>query len=202
MRALEDGDSSGQSRRGDWSGRRHGRRSERGPVVGAGGEADPRRGHRQLGRHGRGGAIRAQGRDARAGLGPAQGPGRVAVADRVYEASRAVVIGIGTRPSIPPIPGLGDLPYWTNREVLEAEVVPRSLAVLGGGAIGVELAQALSRFGAKVTILEAAPRLVAAEEPEASAVLEDVLRREGLGVITSAGVEAVRGSSGQFHIDA
>jgi pyruvate/2-oxoglutarate dehydrogenase complex dihydrolipoamide dehydrogenase (E3) component len=134
------------------------------------------------------------------GWGRLIGPGRVAVADRVYEASRAVVIGIGTRPSIPPIQGLADLPFWTNRELLESEVIPRSLAVLGGGAIGVELGQALSRFGAKVTILEAAPRLVADEEPEASAVLEAVLRREGLGVVTAARVETVRRSSDQFDI--
>ncbi|HEV3366919.1 MAG TPA: FAD-dependent oxidoreductase, partial [Acidimicrobiales bacterium] len=75
------------------------------------------------------------------GWGRLEGPNRVAVGDRVIEAGRAVVVGIGTRAWTPPVPGLSDTPYWTNREAIETEEVPASLGVLGGGAIGVELAQ-------------------------------------------------------------
>jgi pyruvate/2-oxoglutarate dehydrogenase complex dihydrolipoamide dehydrogenase (E3) component len=135
------------------------------------------------------------------GWGRLAGPGRVEVDGRVFEARRAVVVGIGTRASIPPVPGLADTPYWTNRELLEAESAPNSIAILGGGAIGVELAQALSRFGSLVTIVEAAPRLVAAEEPEASALLTEVFGREGIEVLAGARVGAVRHGDGRFTID-
>jgi pyruvate/2-oxoglutarate dehydrogenase complex dihydrolipoamide dehydrogenase (E3) component len=135
------------------------------------------------------------------GWGRLAGPGLVQVDDRVFEARRAVVINIGTRASIPPIPGLADTPYWTNREVVEAEAAPSSLAVLGGGAIGVELAQALARFGTTVTIVEAAARLVAAEEPEASTLLAEILEREGIDVVTSARVASVRHAEGRFTLE-
>ena len=101
------------------------------------------------------------------GWGRLEGPSRVAVGDEVIEAGRAVVINTGTRAWIPPVAGLAGTPYWTNREAIETEQVPSSLAVLGGGAIGVELAQVFRRFGSEVTVLEAGPRLVGPEEPEA-----------------------------------
>ena len=87
------------------------------------------------------------------GWGRLEGPKRVAVGDRIIEADRAVVLNIGTRAWIPPVAGLAGTPYWTNREAIETEEVPASLAVLGGGAIGVELAQVFRRFGADVTVL-------------------------------------------------
>ncbi len=108
------------------------------------------------------------------GWGRLEGPGRVAVGDRIFEADRAVVINVGTRPSVPPVDGLGATPYWTNRQAIEAEEVPGSLAVLGGGAIGAELAQMFRRFGSSVTVLEAGPRLLGPEEPEAGQLLEQV----------------------------
>jgi pyruvate/2-oxoglutarate dehydrogenase complex dihydrolipoamide dehydrogenase (E3) component len=78
------------------------------------------------------------------GEGRIVGPGRVAVGDRVFEVRRAIVIATGTHPTIPPIPGLGRVPYWTNREAIEAKELPSSLLVLGGGAVGAELAQAFA----------------------------------------------------------
>ena len=93
------------------------------------------------------------------GWGRLDGPRRVIVGDRVIEAERAVVIGIGTRAFIPPVAGLADTPYWTNRQAIETEDVPDSLTVLGGGATGVELAQVFRRFGSEVTVIEAGPRL-------------------------------------------
>src|SRR5204863_4891670 len=81
-------------------------------------------------------------------------------------AERAVVLATGTAAVIPPIPGLADARPWTNREATAAKEVPRRLLVLGGGAIGVELAQGFRRLGADaVTVVEAAPRLLAHEEP-------------------------------------
>jgi pyruvate/2-oxoglutarate dehydrogenase complex dihydrolipoamide dehydrogenase (E3) component len=128
------------------------------------------------------------------------GPGRVAVGDCVIEASRAVVIATGARAWIPPVAGLLDTPYWTNREAIETEKVPDSLVVLGGGAIGVELAQAFSRFGGMVTVVEAAPYLVGPEEPEAGHLLAEVLRSEGIEVHTGAVVESVNHDGRQFTL--
>jgi pyruvate/2-oxoglutarate dehydrogenase complex dihydrolipoamide dehydrogenase (E3) component len=134
------------------------------------------------------------------GWGRLDGPGRVIVGDEVITASRAIVIGVGTRAWIPPIEGLDATPFWTNREILEAIDAPPSLIVLGGGAIGVELAQALSRFGTRVTVLEAGPRVVGPEEPEASEILTDVLRAEGIEVLTSASITSVHHDGTSFEV--
>ncbi len=74
-------------------------------------------------------------------------PGEVSVGDRVFGARRGIVIATGAAPTAPPIPGLADVPYWTNREAVETEQLPRSLAIIGGGAVGVEFAQVYARFG-------------------------------------------------------
>jgi pyruvate/2-oxoglutarate dehydrogenase complex dihydrolipoamide dehydrogenase (E3) component len=125
------------------------------------------------------------------GQGTIIAPGQVAVGDDVLRARRAIVIDTGTTPAIPPIPGLAGTPYWTNHQAIEAEQVPDSLIVLGGGAIGAELAQVFSRFGAEVTVVEALDRLLPPEEPEAGALLAEVFGREGIGVRTGAKVEHV-----------
>lgn len=124
------------------------------------------------------------------GRGVLDGPGRVRVGDRTFAARRGVVVATGTSPAVPPIPGLADVPYWTNRDAVKAERAPVSLVVLGGGAIGVELGQAFARFGSRVTLIEAMDRVLAAEEPEASGVVAGVLRAEGIDVRT--GRKAVR----------
>jgi pyruvate/2-oxoglutarate dehydrogenase complex dihydrolipoamide dehydrogenase (E3) component len=126
------------------------------------------------------------------GEGRIVGPGRVAVGDRVVEARRGVVVATGTRATIPPIPGLARVPYWTNREAIEAKELPSSLLVLGGGAVGAELAQVFARFGVEVTVVEVLERLVPGEEPEAGELLADVFAREGIAVHTGASVTAVR----------
>src|SRR5690349_3926770 len=103
-----------------------------------------------------------------------RGRGRI-VADRTvevdgdrYVASRGVVLNTGTTAAVPPIDGLADTPFWTNREAVSATEAPSSLVVIGGGAIGLELAQTFARFGSDVVVLEVAPRILGPEEPEAS----------------------------------
>lgn len=134
------------------------------------------------------------------GRGRLVGPGRVAVGDDELVASRAVVIATGTRPSVPPIPGLADTPYWTNHQAIEATDVPATLAVIGGGAIGLELAQVFARFGARVTVLEVADRLLALEEPESSELLDRVLAKEGLDVRTGVTIDAVSHDGSWFTV--
>lgn len=110
------------------------------------------------------------------------GPGRVDVDGTLFEATKGVVIATGTEPVVPSIDGLTDTPYWTNRDAAATEEVPKSLIVLGGGAVGLELAQAFSRFGADVTVIEAADRLLPGEEPEASAIAKGALESDGIDV--------------------
>src|SRR5579862_608366 len=138
------------------------------------------------------------------GRGVITGPGSVTVfsasGSRVLQARRGIVINSGTAPAIPPVQGLAGTPYWTNREIVQAEQVPESMIVLGGGAIGCELAQAFSRFGTEVTVVEALPRLLSFEEPEAGDLIERVFTREGIKVCTSAPAERVSYREGCFSV--
>jgi pyruvate/2-oxoglutarate dehydrogenase complex dihydrolipoamide dehydrogenase (E3) component len=119
---------------------------------------------------------------------------------QVLAARRGIVINCGTDPAIPPIAGLADTPYWTNREIVQAEQVPKSLIVLGGGAIGAELAQVFARFGTAVTVVEALPRLVSFEEPEASELIGRIFTAEGITVCTNAPAERVSYHGSHFTV--
>jgi pyruvate/2-oxoglutarate dehydrogenase complex dihydrolipoamide dehydrogenase (E3) component len=130
------------------------------------------------------------------GRGKIIAPGRVAVGNDVLRARRGIVINTGTVPAIPELPGLAGTPYWTNHEAIEAQQVPESLIVLGGGAIALELAQVYSRFGARVTVVEDSGRLLPLEEPEAGELIAEVFRREGIDVRTGAKAESVRHEGG------
>jgi pyruvate/2-oxoglutarate dehydrogenase complex dihydrolipoamide dehydrogenase (E3) component len=135
------------------------------------------------------------------GEGRIVAPGRVAVGDRVVEARRGIVVATGTRAAIPSIPGLEQVPRWTNREAIEAKELPSSLIVLGGGAVGVELAQVFARFGVEVTVIEALDRLVPGEEPEAGRLLAEVFERERTAVRTAARVGRVRRDGARVAVD-
>jgi pyruvate/2-oxoglutarate dehydrogenase complex dihydrolipoamide dehydrogenase (E3) component len=108
-------------------------------------------------------------------------------------ARRAVVLATGTTPLVPPIPGLGEARPWDNRDATAAKQIPRRLLVLGGGSVGVELAQAFRRLGAEeVTVVEGADRLLVREEPFAGEEVEAAFRAEGMTVITGARMVAAR----------
>jgi pyruvate/2-oxoglutarate dehydrogenase complex dihydrolipoamide dehydrogenase (E3) component len=138
------------------------------------------------------------------GLGRITGRGEVTVntADgvRVLRARRGILINTGTEPAIPPIPGLSGTPYWTNREAIETEDVPQSLIVLGGGAIGAELAQVFTRFGTRVSVVEAQSRLLPLEEPEAGDLLAAAFKREGIAVRNGTKAEQVSHDGQQFSV--
>jgi pyruvate/2-oxoglutarate dehydrogenase complex dihydrolipoamide dehydrogenase (E3) component len=135
------------------------------------------------------------------GAGRLVGDRQVEVGDTTYVARRGVVLNPGTDPVVPPIEGLADTPYWTNRDVVRLRELPGSLLVIGGGAIGVELSQALHAFGVDVTILELAPRLLPPEEPEAAAALEKALTAAGIRVLTGVTIESVAYADGGFTVD-
>jgi pyruvate/2-oxoglutarate dehydrogenase complex dihydrolipoamide dehydrogenase (E3) component len=141
---------------------------------------------------------RLEGKGARFVRGRARltGPSSVEVDGITITARRALVLATGQRAWVPPM--FESVPHWTNRELIESESVPASLLVIGGGAIGLELGQVMQRFGATVTIVEAGPRLAGPEEPEASELITEVLRHDGVGVHTGVAIEEVEahGSTG------
>lgn len=118
------------------------------------------------------------------------GPGEVEVDGSVISAER-IVIATGSEPHIPPIEGLEQAGYWTNREATALASVPDSAIVLGGGPVGVELAQMLRRFGAEVHLIEAADRLLAREDPRVSELLLDALKQDGIRVRLGGEVTSV-----------
>ncbi len=134
------------------------------------------------------------------GHGRLTGAGQVEVAGQTYAASRGVVLNTGTEPGVPPVDGLADTPYWTNRDAVRVTDLPASLIVIGGGAIGLELAQAFSRFGVTVSVVEVADRILAPEEPEASAVVAGALASEGIQVRTGVSISNVSYADGAFEV--
>ena len=110
-------------------------------------------------------------------------PGAVSVGGSVLRA-RGFVIATGSRPTVPPVPGLAEAGYLTSENVFGLGELPARLAVLGGGSAGCELAQAFSRLGSQVTVIEVAPRLLPAADPAVSHLIEEVFHAEGIGVRT------------------
>ena len=124
------------------------------------------------------------------------GPRSVEVDGTTYEASRGLVIASGAAPAVPPIDGIEDVDYLTNHEAVETETLPESLLVLGGGVVGLELGQAMSRFGTKVTVVEAEERLLPLLEPEVGALIAEVFEGEGIEVFTGRHADRVAQTDG------
>jgi len=116
------------------------------------------------------------------GRGVITAPKTVQVGDDTYVASKGIVIATGTQALVPPIPGLEGTPYWTNKEFVQVETLPESMVVLGGGVIGLELGQAVSRFGVKVSVVEGQERLLANFEPEVGDNMKETLTNGGIDV--------------------
>ena len=119
------------------------------------------------------------------------GPHGIELADGTQIEADRIALTTGTEASIPPIPGLAEGPFWTNREAIwEPDHVPSSLAVIGSGAIGIEFAQMYSRFGAEVTAFETDPRILPGEDEAAATALTPVLEREGIRLLTRVSIES------------
>jgi dihydrolipoamide dehydrogenase len=128
------------------------------------------------------------------GAGRLVGDRQVAVGDApAIQARRAVVLSTGSSAVVPPIPGLAEVRPWDNRSATAAKELPARLLVLGGGAVGVELAQAFHRLGsAEVTVVEGLPRLLPREEPFAGEQVREAFMREGIGVRLGTLLASVR----------
>jgi len=137
-------------------------------------------------------SLQAHGVRLLRGTGTIRGPREVTVNGQTLVARRGLVISTGTMPVIPGIDGIDGVGFWTNREAIETAELPRSLLVLGAGAVGLELAQVFRRFGVRVTIVEAEDHVLPMEEPENGAAMEEVLRAEGVELRTATKCLAVR----------
>jgi pyruvate/2-oxoglutarate dehydrogenase complex dihydrolipoamide dehydrogenase (E3) component len=138
--------------------------------------------------------LREKGIDLHRGDAHIDGPGRITIGGETIETER-IVVATGSDPVIPPVEGLKDVNYWTNREATGLTEVPESVVVLGGGPVGVELAQALRRFGAKVTIVEG-HRLLAREGEQAGEAIVKQLASEDIDIHVGMHAEQVSQSNG------
>src|SRR5262245_7090748 len=125
-------------------------------------------------------AIQATGATLFRGEGTLTDARTIDVAGERLVVKRALVIANGSTAVIPPISGLDTIEFWTNRQAAVPTELPGSLAILGGGAIGVELGQAFARIGSRVTVIEAGPKFLGLEEPEAGAALRPHLEADGI----------------------
>jgi dihydrolipoamide dehydrogenase len=140
--------------------------------------------------------LESAGAEVVRGVARIVGPGKVEVsrqgeATRTLE-SRNIVLSTGSDPVIPPIDGLEDAGYWTSRDATSARELPSSIVVLGGGPVGVEMAQVYVRFGVKTTLVEGNDRILARDHPRSSEVVAAQLREEGVDIRTGVHATAVR----------
>jgi len=141
-------------------------------------------------------AIEATGAKLFRGEGTLTDPRTIAVHGERLVARRALVIANGSTAVIPNIPGLNTVEFWTNRQAAIPRELPARLAILGGGAIGIELGQAFARLGSKVTVIEAGPSFLHLEEPEAGAALRPHLEADGITLTIGDPCVAVEKQSG------
>ena len=144
-------------------------------------------------------ALTSLGVEVIRGEGRIREPGAVDVAGHLLRYEH-LLISTGAEPTKPPIDGLADVEAWTSDDILTNDELPASMIVIGGGAIGVELAQVYSTFGCQVTIVEVVDRLLALEEPEVSAAAQAVLGETGVRAITGVGVTRASRSGSQAEL--
>jgi len=145
--------------------------------------------------------LEAHGIDLVRGHGRLAGERTVQVGDETLVARKAVVIATGTEPAVPPIPGLREANPWTNREAVTSKQVPDTLVVLGGGTVGVEMADAYASFGSKVIVIEAGPRVLAREEPFAGEEVCAAFAEAGIEVRADTRATAVTREGGKVTVE-
>lgn len=114
--------------------------------------------------------------------------------------ARRFVIATGSRPFVPPIPGLDSVPYHTNETIFDLRECPDHLIIIGGGPIGMEMAQAHRRLGSRVTVLEGA-KAMGKDDPEAAAIVLDALRSEGIEIVEGATAANISGAEGAIKVE-
>jgi pyruvate/2-oxoglutarate dehydrogenase complex dihydrolipoamide dehydrogenase (E3) component len=128
-----------------------------------------------------------------------EGPRTVAAGSKVLEADR-IFINVGGRALVPDLPGLDKVPYLTNSSMMDLDFIPGHLIVIGGSYIGLEFGQMYRRFGAKVTVIEKGPRLIAREDEDISDAIRAILESEGMDVRLDAECIGVRQQGGEILV--
>ena len=135
------------------------------------------------------------------GTGRLDGPGRVRVDDATHTA-KDIVVATGSEPVVPPVPGLRELPgLWTNREATGMKEVPRRMVVLGGGPVGVELAQAVARMGGSVSIAEGMDHLLPREPRPLGEAIGTALAADGVELLVGENASAARYEDGEYVLE-
>ena len=156
--------------------------------------------------HGHQSALDQAGATTIRGTARIAGSGKVAVvADDGEQELRAdaILVAVGSSSRIPDVPGLEEVPFWTNREATAIRELPESLLILGGGPTGVELAQVYARYGVPVTLVDSNPRILARDHERSSALLTKVLQRDGAtirGGVRAINAQAQGGEAGRHLI--
>jgi pyruvate/2-oxoglutarate dehydrogenase complex dihydrolipoamide dehydrogenase (E3) component len=113
---------------------------------------------------------------------------------------RCFLISTGSKVSIPPVPGLADVPFWTSDDVLELDFIPKSVIVLGGGIVACELAQYLRRICSRIVMIQRSPHILREHSPEAAGVVETAFREEGIELFTGTRIERVSRDHRGFRV--
>ncbi|HWF49731.1 MAG TPA: NAD(P)/FAD-dependent oxidoreductase [Solirubrobacteraceae bacterium] len=130
-----------------------------------------------------------------------RGPGQVEIDGETLLVAARVIIATGSVTRIPDIPGLGEAGFWTNREATTLTEIPESVAIIGGGPVGIELAQLLSRFGAEVHLVEAAEGLIAREDPRVGELIAAALGEEGIDLHLGTEIRSVSAEEDHRRLD-
>jgi pyruvate/2-oxoglutarate dehydrogenase complex dihydrolipoamide dehydrogenase (E3) component len=128
------------------------------------------------------------------------GPRTIELGDGRRLHGRRFLIATGSKVGVPPVPGLKGLGAWTSDEVLDLDVIPRSVLVLGGGVVACELAQYLSRIGARVTMIQRSPQILRDHSAEAARVVQDAFADEGIEVFTGTTIQSLARAAGRVRV--
>ena len=115
--------------------------------------------------------------------------------------AKHILIGTGSKISVPPVPGLADAPFWTSDDVLDLDFIPKSVIVLGGGIVACELAQFLNRIGTRVTLVQRSPNILRDHSPEASTVVQRAFVDEGIELFAATQLQHVRHDRRGFEVE-
>jgi dihydrolipoamide dehydrogenase len=130
-----------------------------------------------------------------------RGPGQIEIDEETLIVAGRVIIATGSVTRVPDIPGLEEAGYWTNREATTLSEIPASATIIGGGPVGIELAQLLRRFGSEVHLVESAEGLIEREDPRVGELVAGALREEGIEIHLGAEIRSVASGGGEREID-
>jgi pyruvate/2-oxoglutarate dehydrogenase complex dihydrolipoamide dehydrogenase (E3) component len=129
------------------------------------------------------------------------GPHSLALSDGTEIRAKHILIGTGSRVSVPAIPGLADVPFWTSDDVLDLDFIPPSVIVLGGGIVACELAQFLNRIGSRVTLIQRSANILRDHSPEASTVVQQAFVDEGIELFAGTMLQSVSHAKGRVAVE-